>query len=668
MNALGTADYIVVVGYFCLLVGLGLWFRRRASASIEDYFLGGRKMPWWAMGISGMSSYIDMAGTMLIVSFLYMLGPRGLYVEFRGGAVLVLTFMLLWSGKWHYRSHCMTGAEWMEFRFGTGWGGQAARVLSAVAVIVSTVGMLAYMIKALGLFASMFLPFSPITCALIMIGLATLYTIASGFYGVVFTDVFQSVIVVSAALFIATLAGIKVAAFGDITPLASSVTGDPYWTSSVLPWETAMPKGYEMYGHLTLFAFFYLIRNMLIGMSSAGADPRYFGARSERECGTLTFLWTWLMTLRWPMMIGFAVLGLFLVRDVFPQQGVVAQAAELIKSAFPGLPRERWIDTLAALRNVPEQFPPALVQGLKDLLHGDWQARLQMVSYDGTVNPESIVPAVILFYIPLGIRGFVVVAFVAAALSVFNSTVNMTTAYFTRDIYQRYFSGKAHTQELLMASYIFAFLLVVSGLTLAYYLHSINQIWGWVMMGLGGGIAVPSMLKFYWWRFNGTGFAAGTAVGIAAAILQTLLWPGLPEWQQFVIIAAVSLLATIVGTYAGRPVEEDVITHFYQTTRPFGFWKPYKAMLDPSVRAAMEREHRNDLIAVPFTLGWQITLFLLPMQLLIRSGTEIPITFGIFLVCLAGMYWFWYRHLPPAETSGVVPAATDNSRAHSLTH
>ena len=137
MSSLNPTDYVVIGGYFCLLMVLGLWFRRRAAVSLEEYFLAGRKMPWWAMGISGMASYVDMAGTMLIVSFLYMLGPRGLYIEFRGGAVLVLTFMLLWSGKWHYRSGCMTGAEWMEYRFGRGWGGRTARLLSAVAVIVT---------------------------------------------------------------------------------------------------------------------------------------------------------------------------------------------------------------------------------------------------------------------------------------------------------------------------------------------------------------------------------------------------------------------------------------------------------------------------------------------------------------------------------------------------
>jgi Na+/proline symporter len=66
---------------------------------MEDYFLGGRQLPWWALGVSGMASFLDLTGTMIITSFLFMMGPRGLFVEFRGGAVLVLALMMLWSGK-----------------------------------------------------------------------------------------------------------------------------------------------------------------------------------------------------------------------------------------------------------------------------------------------------------------------------------------------------------------------------------------------------------------------------------------------------------------------------------------------------------------------------------------------------------------------------------------
>ena len=114
---------------------------------MESYFIAGRKLPWWALGISGMASWLDITGTMIIVSFLFMLGPRGLFIEFRGGAVLPLAFMLVFAGKWHRRSGCMTGAEWMLFRFGKGFGGQFARIAQAFSVVMLTIGMLAYLVK-----------------------------------------------------------------------------------------------------------------------------------------------------------------------------------------------------------------------------------------------------------------------------------------------------------------------------------------------------------------------------------------------------------------------------------------------------------------------------------------------------------------------------------------
>ncbi|MGB2870160.1 MAG: sodium:solute symporter [Bacteroidota bacterium] len=653
MNYLATYDYVVIALYLSVLVGLGLYLRKWASRSLEDYFLGGKRLPWWAMGVSGMASYTDMAGTMLIVSFLYMLGPRGIYVEFRGGAVLILPFMLLWTGKWHYRSRCMTGAEWMEYRFGKSWGGQLARLILAFGVIVTTVGMLAYMIKALGMFVSMFLPFSPVQCAMVMIGVATLYTIVSGFYGVVYTDLFQSVIVISAIVVITVLAAAHITDRYSLANLARAVTGDENWMSSTLPWKTSMPKGYEAYQHLALFAFFYFLRNALIGMSSAGADPKYFGARNERECGTLTFLWTSLMMFRWPMMIGLAVLGLLLVNGLFPDQAVLAQAAVLIKTHVPGSPKEHWADLLAELRNSPEHFSPVLIDGLKGIFHGDWQSKLHLLSFEGTVNTERIVPAVILLLLPTGLRGFLLIAFVAAALSSFNASINMTSGYFTRDIYQRHLRPAAQNVELIGATYVFTVVLVIIGFVLAYNVESINQIWGWIIMALGGGLAVPSFLKFYWWRYNGEGFAIGTIVGIGGAVLINWVVPGLVEWEQFLAIAAVSLVATVAGTLLTPPAEDSVVAHFYETTRPFGAWKPYKQRLAAAFRTTMEREHRNDLLALPFTLCWHVTLFLLPMQLVIRSYGDIPTTLVVFLVSLAGMYWFWYRNLPAAQPAAV---------------
>ncbi len=652
MRYFRTTDYVAIALYLLTLIAIALFLRKKSSRSIKDYFLGDNQLPWWALGISGTSSYIDMAGTMLIVSFLYLLGPRGLYIEFRGGAVLILTFMLLWSGKWHRRSGCMTGAEWMEFRFGKSWYGQAARVISAVAVVVTTIGMLVYLMKALGLFVAMFIPFTPAQCVLVMVMLATIYTAVSGFYGVGYTDLFQSVIVISAIVIVSVTAIGSISATGSFPAVAASVTGNREWINSSLPWKINMPPGYRSYDDLTMLVIFYFLRNMLIGISSAGADPRYFAARNDRECGTLTFFWTSLMMFRWPMMIGFAIIGIVMVHHILPNQLVLSETANFIRSNLHGVTRAEWPAMISGLINTPSHFSPALTSGVRHLLNNHWQTKLSLLSYDGTINPERIVPAVILFDLPTGVRGFLVIALIAAAFSSFNSSVNSATGYFTRDLYQRFIHPDAKTRELIGISYVFIVCMVLAAYSIAFYFRSITQIWGWIVMGLGGGLAVPAVLKFYWWRYNGGGFAIGTAVGILASIAEIRFLPHLVEWQQFVLVASISLAATVIGTLLTPPVEDSVAFNFYRTTRPFGLWGPFRSRLAPNVRKAMEKEQRNDLLAVPFTLGWQISLFFLPMQLMIRNFSQFYFTLTVFLFCLAGMYIFWYRNLPPKTPYG----------------
>src|SRR5271156_2730302 len=130
MHHLAPIDVAIIIGYFVLTLIAGLAMSRRASASLDHYFLGGRSLPWYLLGIAGMTNWFDLTGTMIITSFLYLLGPRGLFIEFRGAA-LMLAFLLAYTGKWHRRSGCMTGAEWMKYRFGTTRSAEALRVVQA---------------------------------------------------------------------------------------------------------------------------------------------------------------------------------------------------------------------------------------------------------------------------------------------------------------------------------------------------------------------------------------------------------------------------------------------------------------------------------------------------------------------------------------------------------
>ena len=292
------------------LISLGLYLRKRASSTLEDYLIGSRSLPWWMLGFSGMDAFLDVAGTMLIVSFLFMLGPRGLFVELRGGAVLVLIPMMLWTGKWHHRSRCLTGAEWMTYRFGTGAGGRFAQLAKAVSGIVLTIGMLAYLVKGIGLFLSVFLPFDPFVCALGPVLVATLYTMLSGFYGVVLTDCFQAGIMIVAVAIISWLAMGHIDSLREtdsLAALSARVTGNAEWISATPTWHTSMPAGYEAYQDLITVAIIYTLRNLFFGLG-AGDDPKYFAAKSDADCAKFSLLWTCLMSLRWPMMMGLSLI------------------------------------------------------------------------------------------------------------------------------------------------------------------------------------------------------------------------------------------------------------------------------------------------------------------------------------------------------------------------
>jgi len=649
MKTLNAVDLMIIGCYFSVLVIIGICLSRRASKSMENYFLGGRKLPWWALGISGMASWLDDTGTSLIVAFLFMMGPRGLFVEFRGAVGLIMIFMMLWTGKWHRRSQCLTGAEWMEYRFGDTAGGRFARIASALATLVMNVGMLAMIIKGSGQFYSTFLPFSPLHCAMIMIGIATLYTIVSGFYGVVFNDIFQAGIIATVVVCISILAATKMTDVPAFAVLVEKVTHNTHWFSSAPTWKTTMPDGYSQYSYLGMFMLFYLMRNIIGGMGSGG-DPKYFGAKSDRECAKLSLLWTSLMAFRWPMAMAFAILGIFLVADLYPEPSALTEAAAAIKHYYPAITKARWQDLISAIERTPAAYPAEMVASLASALGDDWSSKLKLLSFEGTVYPERIMPAVILNYIPIGLRGFVLIALIAAALSTFATILNQTVAFFVNDLYKRYFRPVAKNRELMMVNYIFGVSFVVASFAMAYTTTSINDIWGWVVMGLGGGFIVPAFLRFYWWRFNGGGFAIGTLVGGLAAILQRIFYPGLDERLQFGILFSIGLVASIVGTYLSRPTDETILTHFFKTTRPFGLWpKRFGKLLEPAVYKAMKREHFLDIATVPLVFLWQVTLYLLPMQLLIRTFSAFWATLAIFIAAGAGIYFVWYRNLPAEE-------------------
>lgn len=572
-----TLDYAIIGAYLVALAVIGLVLARRAGQSAEHYFLGGRALPWWSLGASGMASNLDVAGTMTIVALLYLYGLHGFFIELRGGVVLPIAIFLAFMGKWHRRSAVMTTAEWMLLRFGAGPQGRAARMTAALTYLVITVAMTVFFFTAGGRFLAEFLPFSAWQCTVGMALVAFSYTLLGGLYGVVWTDVFQAGIIGAAAVYLAVLAA------GEVTPELLAAWPGAAFNEFVPRWSDPGLTPYSAFGW---FLCVWAGKGVLEGLGGSGGSAymaqRFYATRSDADCLKIGMLWTVLFAFRWPMVLGIAVLAFRLGLD--------------------------GSDPAAAERVLPL------------VLQSD--------------------------FIPAGMRGLILAALLAAAMSTFDSTVNAGASYLVNDLYLPW-RRTAGTREIVWAGYAASALIVGLGLVIALLAGaSVLGVWVGIVMLLFPAFLVPFALRWYWARFNGAGFAAGIGTGFASALLFHL--HGMEAWNEaarFLAIAGLSLAGSLAGTFLAAPMPPDALRRFYDQVAPFGWWPA-------DWRRAHRREHRADLRRMVAALLWQLLTFLLPMGMVLGLWTDVALLALLWTALLV----FLLGEVRRADTGSTAPA------------
>jgi Na+/proline symporter len=592
-------DILIVASYLILITLIGFYFEKKASTGIDSYFLGNRKIPWWALGASGMASNFDVSGTMINVALIYAFGAVGFFVEMRGGLVLIMAFLMIFMGKWTRRSKVMTLSEWMKFRFGDDLQGKSARVISALSTIIITIAIVSYFSVGAGKFIGDVLKIpdffglsSEFWAAAVIISLTTLYTVASGLQGVVWTDVFQGILIFVMIIIVCSMA--LFAELPDVfsvsVPLKdgsffSIETTRENWTNVLPQWMLNFPdnSAYSIYNFFGIALIFYLIKVIIEGSAGTGGymAQRFFAARSDRDAGLLSLFWIILLSFRWPFIAAIAVLGISYGFD----------SGQIIS------------------------------------------------------DPEKVLPTVIFNLLPIGLKGLLIAGLMAAAMSTFSSLINSGASYWVKDIYQQFINPDASEKKLILQSRISSLIIVLSGLILTIGFKSINEIWGWLTMGLGAGMIVPLLIRWYWWRMNGFGFTMGTIFGMSAAIIQKLIYPEATEYLSFLVLLISSFTATIVGTIFSKQTDKEILINFYKTTRPFGFWKPVKSLLPEEKKSEINSENRRDIISICFALPWQIVLFLSGMTLIMKRFDLFFYLIIILIFLSVGLYYFWFRHL-----------------------
>jgi len=302
---LGPIDGAIVGAYLLSALALGVWMQRRASKGLDSYFLGDKKIPWWILGMSGSSTYFDITGTMWIVSTFYVLGMKGMWVHwfwcfpFAG-------FALAYRAKWARRSPVLTSLEWHIFRFGEKGGGKQARLLQLIISVTVMALMLGYAGTGIGKFATEYVPWSKNACVAVLFGITGIYVILGGFFSVAFTDLFQTVILSLAAVYI------SVVAFVRVSPEALHAVLPKDWYSIVPVWRTGK-SGYELFGLLTLM---WVSRGVLMLFAGSGGPEfqRFRAARNEAEASKVGLAWGLAFAVRWVMVTAIVIFGLTTIR------------------------------------------------------------------------------------------------------------------------------------------------------------------------------------------------------------------------------------------------------------------------------------------------------------------------------------------------------------------
>ncbi|MGD8538590.1 MAG: hypothetical protein PVI66_07730 [Candidatus Aminicenantes bacterium] len=588
-------DIVIIALYFFIVVGLGFVYRKRASRNLEAYFLGGKKLHWLALAMSGSVSNFDITGTMWIVSILFVLGMKSMWHHWMWG-FLMGAFFLAYMGKWVSRSKVLTAAEWMKTRFGEDTGGRVARTAYATMAILTQASFLGYAFQGIGKFAAVYIPleslgqstqiswlqtlltqYEPQVLAVLIISLTTLYVLLGGLYGVVFTDVVQTIILTLSSLLIAGIAWTRL----DPTALSKI----PHSFDSLrIPWRILEFSGtpnaqFEFFGALVIV---WVMKGLLMnagGPAQMYDFQRFLAAKTDRDAAKVGAAWSAFLVVRWAMVMGIALLAL---------TGTM-----------------------------------------------------------GVTDSEKVMPLVLRDFLPVGLRGLVIAGLLAAFMSTFSSTVNSGASFIVRDIWQPLLQRQRSEKQAIKFSYVATILLVFLGILIGFQGRSIADIWNWIMMALGAGIIVPNVLRWYWWRMNGWGYAWGTLSGIVLS-LGVLIFDDLPDYYGFPLIVVASLFMSIVGALVTQPVRREILIPFYRSIRPFGLWKPVR---EEAGLSALELSKKSENVPRTFInvgLGMVaiVGAYLFPMYLVGHWYTQSILWLSAGAIAAVALKFTWYDHLP----------------------
>ncbi|HMT74904.1 MAG TPA: Na+:solute symporter [Chitinophagaceae bacterium] len=610
-------DISIIVLYLATMVMLGWFLRKKARQNKESYLMGGKKLPWYMLGMSDASDMFDISGTMWMVALCFVYGIKSIWIPWLW-PVFNQVFNMMYLSKWLRRSNANTGAEWLATRFGLkGKGVRGSHSIVVAFALIGCLGFLAYGFIGLGKFIEIFVPWEAIK-DYVPFHVAPQYV--AHFYGIVFTLF---------AMFYSILGGMHSIVLGDLIKYAIMTIGC---------------------FAIAIIAMVHL-NGSTLNVPKGWSDP-FFG---------------WNLNLDWTGIVneankkiaddGFSLFGIFfmmmLLKGVFAAAAGPAPNYDMQKILSTKSPKEASKMTgFVSIILLPVRYSMVIGLTVLGLLYYN---QLNLSNGAGGIDFERVLPATINNFLPVGILGLVLTGLLGAFMGTFSGTLNAAQAYIVNDIYLKYVNPNASNKKIISMNYITGVVVVAVGVFFGFLAKDVNEILQWIVGGLYGGYVASNVLKWYWWRFNANGFFWGMTAGVAGALIMpyAISWgithgyitQSLPLYW-WPVLFVLSIAGCLIGTYTAPPTETETLKKFYKTVRPWGFWKPVHELVmkdDPAFQP--NKRFKLDMFNVVLGIIAQLCMTLLPMYIVLSMHLPLLVTIAILTVIVIILKRTWWDKL-----------------------
>ena len=509
-------DWSAIVAFFAIVIGIALWCSRRAGSDAKDFFLSGRSMPWWLIGISMSAATTSTNSANMFTQFIR---EDGLAANWKWWAFLLTGLMtvFVYARLW-VRSGAKTDVEFYELRY----GGKAAAFLRGfrsvyLGVIFNTISTGLVLLGAIKIGQTM-LGLDPWVILLVTAVASIVYSAIGGLRGAVYTDFFLFTIVMIGA-FAALYYALALPEVGGFAKMMSN------------PAVQAKLDFFPSLDNTDLFVSVFAIPvavqwwNVWYPGSEPGGGgyivQRMLSAKSENHCVAGSVLYN---------VVNYALR---------PWPWYLVAFASLI--VFPDL---------ASLQKAFPNVDPSLVKG------------------------DMAYPAMLTFVPRNGWYGVTVAAMMGALFSTVAAHLNMGASYVANDFWKRFMRPQASEKELILVGRLSVVGLMLASSLLAPCLQSAGKAFNLVLQ-VGAGTGLIFLLRWFWMRINAWSEITAMAVSFVVALFLNLVYPlfggpALKSWHVLLIGMAVTMVAWVGVTLATRPTDAGVIQKFRQTVRVSG--------------------------------------------------------------------------------------------------